>query len=260
MKTNFKTLRLVAVAFSLFALPFNALADTFELYLCGAGSANLTPDLVAIATLKAGDKLIWQEVNPDDSPVGGASSIDVLTNGVAPLFPVTGLSVGAHYYKVHIISSSANSCSGDASPKFNVYSLPAPGVSIAAPTQAFCIGGSNPALTSSIITATATALDPKLTDVTYEFTWTGTKGGTALSPVTSVGTIAPITTVNENTFTLDNTAGVGNYIFKASVKYLILPNKGTLKGDTGTGCTAESAATPTITVTPKPATPTIIIG
>ncbi|WP_316841126.1 hypothetical protein [Pedobacter gandavensis] len=260
MKTTLKKLSLVAVAFTLFALPFNALADSFDLYLCGTGTAGLIPDATVTASLKANDQLIWQEFNAaGTTPIGSATPINVVTNGVAPPFTVTGLSVGAHYYKVHVVTSSPTSCSGDVSPAFNVYSLPAPGVSLAAPTATFCEAGSNTGLTGSIITATATALAPILSDVSYEFTWTATKDAGVVGDVTTIGAIGAITTpVNLNTFTLNNTAGHGAYIFKAAVKYKVAA--GTLRSDTGTGCVAESAASPTITVTPKPATPTIVIA
>lgn len=260
MKTNLKTLRLAAVAFALFALPFNALADSFDLYLCGTGTAGLIPDGTVTPTLKANDQLIWQEFNAaGTAPIGSATLITVLTDGVAPPLTITGLAVGGHYYKVHVVTSSPTSCSGDVSPIFNVYSLPAPGVALAAPTTAFCEANSNTGLGSSVITATATALDPLLSDVGYVFTWTATKDATAVDDVTKIGDIAAITTpVNVNTFTLNNTAGKGAYVFKASVTYKV--SAGTLRSGTNAGCVAESAASPTITVTPKPATPTIVIA
>ncbi|WP_316820717.1 hypothetical protein [Pedobacter gandavensis] len=264
MKTNLKNLKLIAIAFSLFALPFNALADSFDLYLCGTGTAGLIPDPTVTGTLKANDQLIWQEFTSAGAPTGSATTVTVVTNAVAPPFTVTGLAVGAHYYKVHVVTASANSCAGDVSPAFNVYSLPAPGVALGAPTNtSFCAENSNATLNSSTITATATALAPVLSDVGYEFTWTATKdagsGAVAVADVTTVGSIAAITTpVNVNSFTLNSTAGSGAYVFKAAVKYKV--SSGTLRGDNGTGCTAESAASSTITVTPKPGTPTIIIA
>lgn len=259
MKTNLKTLKHLAIAFTLFALPFNAIADSFDLYLCGSGTAGLIPDVAVTGTLKANDQLIWQEFTSAGVPTGSATTITVVTNAVAPPFTVTGLAVGAHYYKVHVVTASANSCAGDVSPAFNVYSLPAPGVALAAPTTTFCAENSNATLNSSVITATATALAPILTDVSYEFTWTATKDAGVVGDVTTIGAIGAITTpVNVNTFTLNNTAGTGAYIFKAAVVYKV--STGTLRGDTGVGCTAESAASPTITVTPKPGTPTIVIA
>lgn len=262
MKTNFKTLKLIAIAFTLFAVPFNALADSFDLYLCGAGTAGLSPDLAVTATLKANDQLIWQEFTSAGVPTGSPTTVNVATDGVAPPFTVTALAVGAHYYKVHVVTANPTSCAGDVSPAFNIYALPAPGVTLAAPTTTFCEANSNPTLQSSVITATATALAPILSDVTYGFTWTATKDAAAVADVTTIGAISALDplAVNINKFTLNNTAGKGAYIFKAAVQYVIPAGKGTFRGDNTAGCTAESAASPTITVTPKPGTPTIIIA
>lgn len=264
MKTNLKTLKLIAIAFTLFALPFSASADAFDLYLCGAGTAGLSPDVAVTGTLKANDQLIWQEFSDaaGNTPIGNPTTVNVATDGVAPPFTVTGLAVGSHYYKVHVVTANPNACSGEVSDPFKVYSLPAPGVSLAAPTStSFCEANSNPTTQNSVIIATATALAGVLTDVTYGFTWSGTKDAAAITDVTTIGTIAAIvpTAVNVNQYTLNSTAGKGAYIFKAAVNYVIPTGKGAFRGDTGIGCTAESAASPTINITPKPGTPTIII-
>lgn len=261
MKTNLKTLKLIAIVFALFALPFNALASAFDLYLCGTGTASLLPDLTVTGTLKTNDIVVWQEFNATtDAPMGTATQLTVTANGVAPAFSLPALGTGAHNYKVFVISASANSCSGDVSDPFKIYALPAPTITLAAPTLTFCESGSNTALTNSVITATAAALATELTDVSYEFVWTATKDAAAVADVTTVGSIGAIspTAVNVNTFTLDNTAGHGAYIFKAKINYKV--SAGTLKGDSGNGCVVESAASPTIDVTAKPAKPTIRIA
>ncbi|MBB2151223.1 hypothetical protein [Pedobacter gandavensis] len=259
MKTNFKPLRLAAVAFALFALPFNALADSFDLYLCGTGTASLIPDATVTATLKAGDILVWQEWNPaGDTPIGTVTQVNVTTNATAPSFPLPALATGAHNFKVFVISASPNSCSGDVSPAFKIYSLPVPTVALTAPVTSFCEENSN-AVRSAVITATALSLATVLSDVSYEFTWTATKNAAAVGNVTTIGEIGAITTpVNVNTFTLNSSATKGDYVFIATVKYKVA--SGTLKSDAGTGCVGTSTASPTITVTPKPATPTIVIA
>ncbi|MBC8984424.1 hypothetical protein H9X96_01390 [Pedobacter sp. N36a] len=261
MKTKFKTLKLIAIAVTLFALPFNASASAFDLYLCGGGTASLLPDVTVTGTLKVNDIVVWQEFNATtDVPMGTATQLTVTANGVAPSFPLPALGTGAHNYKVFVISASANSCSGDVSDAFKIYALPAPTITLAAPTLTFCESGSNTALTSSVITATAAALATELTDVSYEFVWSATKDANAVGDVTTVGTIDPIlpASLNVNTFTLNNTAGHGAYIFKAKINYKVAA--GTLKGDTGTGCIVESGASPTINVTAKPAKPIIRIA
>ncbi|ALL07417.1 hypothetical protein AQ505_19135 [Pedobacter sp. PACM 27299] len=263
MKTKFKTLSLIAITFILFALPFSSSAASFALYLCGGATAGLIPDAAVNATLKNGDKIMWQEFDAaGNTPIGSPITVTVAADATPLPFTVgSGLSVGAHYFKVFIIAVNPNNCSGDLSDPFSLYVLPTAAVAIGTPSQtSFCEANSNPTTQNSVLTATATALDAALTDVTYAFTWTATKDAAAVTDVTTIGAIGPVSPVNVNTFTLNNTAGHGAYIFKAGVKYVIAPGNGVLKSPSDLGCPAESAASATITVTPKPGKPGIQIA
>lgn len=254
MKTKSTTLRLIAVAFFLFALPFSVLADSYPLYLCGGATANLKPDATVEATLAVGDKVVWQEWSLADLPIGTATELSVTTAGTAPVFTLSNsLSSGEHRFKVFIISAAPNTCSGDVSPSYNLYVLPEATVTLGTPSNAsFCQGASNPTTQSSVIPANATAIAPALTDVSYTYTWTATKDGGAVTDVTTIGV------ASGNTFTLNNTAGAGAYVFTASIKYAVAA--GVLKSSDSDGCVKTSGASSTITVTPKPSTPTIVIA
>lgn len=254
MKTKFTNLRLIAVAFFLFALPFSVLADSYPLYLCGGATANLKPDVTVEAGLAVGDQVVWQEWSTADAPIGTATPLSVTVAGTAPVFTVSNsLSTGEHRFKVFIISASPNTCSGDVSPAFSLYVLPEATLALGTPSNAsFCQGASNPTTQSSVIPANATAIAAALTDVSYAYTWTATKGGVAVGDVSTIGV------ASGNTFTLNNTAGAGAYIFTASIKYVVAA--GVLKSGDTNGCVKTSAPSSTITVTPKPATPTIMIA
>ncbi|WEK20847.1 MAG: hypothetical protein P0Y49_06820 [Candidatus Pedobacter colombiensis] len=254
MKTKITTFRLLTIAFVLFTLPISALADSYPLYLCGDGTAILKPDATTTATLKAGDKVVWQEWTSADQPMGSATEVPVVTNGVAPDFQVGGaaLSKGEHRYKVFIKTADATSCSGDVSPALTLYNLPDASVSLGSPSQgSFCQGGSNPTVQSSIVTATATTIATALTDVSYEYTWTATKNTVAVGDLSTIGV------QSGNTFTLNNLADAGTYVLTASIKYVVATGTGKLNSGDNKGCVKTSGASSSIVVTPKPATPTI---
>jgi hypothetical protein len=251
MKTKITTFRLLTIAFVLFALPIGALAQTFPLYLCGDGTAILKPDATTTGTLKAGDKVVWQEFSTADAPMNTATELTVITDGVAPDFQVggSGLSDGEHRYKVFIKTATV-SCSGDVSPALALYNLPDASVTLGAPSQStFCEGGSHPTIQASTLTATATTINALLTDVSYVYSWTATKNTVAVADITTIGT------QTANTFTLNNLATAGSYVLTASIKYAVAT--GVLKSGDTLGCVKSSGASSAIVVSPKPSTPTI---
>jgi len=246
--------KLSAILFLLFALPLGTFAAVnFPLYLCGGAIANLKPDATVTAALAVGDRVIWQEFDAADQPVGTATTITVTTAGTVDNFTTPGaLSSGAHSYKVFVISAAPNTCTGDVSDPFSLYVLPTATVSLGTPSNAnYCEAGG--ATSSSVVTATIPTLDAAIgTDITFAYNWTATKDGAAVTPVTGVGGIG---TAADNVFTLSTTT-TGTYKLKLAINYA--PAAGvTLKSGDGNGCVVTSTESSDIKVTPKPGKPTV---
>lgn len=238
----------------LFVLPLGTFAAVnFPLYLCGGATANLKPDATVTAALAVGDRVIWQEFDAADQPIGTATTLNVTTAGTVGNFTTpVGLGSGSHSYKVFVISAAPNTCTGDVSDPFSLYVLPAATATLGTPSNAnYCEAGG--ATSSSVVTATVPALAAAIgTDITYNYDWTATKDGSAVTPVTGVGGIG---SAADNIFTLSTTT-TGTYKLKLSINYV--PAAGvTLKSGDGNGCVVTSAESSDIKVTPKPGKPVV---
>jgi len=218
----------------------------YPVYLCDGGAATLhTPEESGLSN---GDKVYWylEGVQVDVKTFTGTANE---TNYVTP----NNLANGVHNYTSRI--ESAAGCWGDLSDPFQVYQLPSKTLALTANNASYC--GDN-ALLNSIITATTTPGQALPAGIEYQYVWSATKDGTAVSPLSGIGSDdASKTAVNK--FTL-NTTGAGTYVFNATVKYVTTAaNTGVLKSGDNKGCEVSAAATQTVTVTPKPVKPTIVI-
>ena len=147
MKTKLTTLRLIVILALM--LPISAFAKSYPLYLCGTGTATLEP---AIAGIAPTDQVIWVDVT------GGSNTTLKTGSGTDMNFTIpTGLSVGEHIYRVHSVSASPNSCTGDYT-EFQFYVLPPITVGLSTPTNANYCEASSGSNSSSSITATTNTL------------------------------------------------------------------------------------------------------
>ncbi|TKC10163.1 hypothetical protein FA048_08155 [Pedobacter polaris] len=218
----------------------------YPVYLCDAGTATLhTPEETTLAT---GDKVYWylEGVEVAVKTFNGTANI---TDYVTP----NNLTAGVHNYTTKILSVAG--CWGDVSDPFQVYQLPSKTLALTANNASYC--GDN-ALLSSVITATTTPAQALPDGIEYGYAWTATKNGTAVSPLTGIGSDdASKTAVNKFTLT---TTGAGTYVFNATVIYVkTVANTGVIKSGDNKGCEVTATATQTVTVTPKPVKPTIVI-
>jgi hypothetical protein len=241
----------ILTMFLLTGINLSANAQTYyNVYLCDNGTATLrTPEE---ASLVAGDKVRWYKdgVELPGSPIAytGANS----TNYALP----TNLAVGEHQYTSAI--ESAGGCLGDPSDPFSVYKLPTKNLALSAPTNATYCGDNSAAVVASQITATATPASNLPAGISYSYVWTVTKDGAPVSPLTSVGTDNGSET-NNNVFTMTAT-GAGSYVFSATVVYkLSAGNTGVMRSGDTKGCEVGSTSSQTVTVTPKPGKPSIVI-
>lgn len=240
----------LATLFFLLGLTFSSYAQTYyHLYLCDAGTAKLrTPQEAGLAV---GDKVHWFV---DGSPYG----TPLTYNGTAGSTDITvpaNLAVGLHNYTSSI--ESKDLCMGPLSDPFTVYKLPTKSIALSAPTNATYCGDASGTNLSSVITATTTPAVPLPDGVGYTYTWSATHNGTGVNPITSIGTVGGGNAAT-TTFTL-STTDAGTYVFSAAVVYtLSAGNTGTLRPTDG--CEVATTTTQTITVTPKPGKPTIVLA
>ncbi|MFD0941345.1 hypothetical protein [Pedobacter boryungensis] len=218
----------------------------YPVYLCDGGTATLhTPEE---STLSNGDKVFWylEGTQVDVITFNGTAN---QTNYVTP----NNLSAGVHNYTSRILSAAG--CWGDLSDPFQVYQLPSKALALTTNKTAYC---GDDATLSSIITATTTPAEALPAGIEYVYTWSATKDGTNVTPLSGIGTEDGSKTA-ANKFTLTATTA-GTYVFNATVKYVIASgNTGVLKSGDGKGCEVSATATQTVTVTPKPVKPTIVI-
>lgn len=245
MKTTF--IKSIFVAF-IIILSVNAKSKAqtyYPVYLCDGGTATLhTPEE---SGLSAGDKVHWY-LEGTEVAVSTFSTANS-TNYVTP----SNLAAGVHNYTSKI--ESAAGCLGELSDPFQVYQLPSKTLALTANNASYC--GDN-ALLNSIITATTTPAQALPAGIAYGYEWSATKNGTAVNPLSGIGSDdASKTAVNKFTLT---TTGAGSYVFNATVKYVIASgNTGVLKSGDNKGCEVSAAATQTVTVTPKPVKPSIVL-
>lgn len=245
--------RTVLASFALllsFAFSSKAQTTYYDVYLCDAGTVRLNPQ--GLATINVGDKVHWflggvlvgtpMEYNGTPSSI----EIDVPTN----------LAVGLHNYTTKI--ESKDGCLGLESDPFTVYKLPTKQIALSTPTNvSYCGDNSNATTNSSVITATTIPAETLPVGVGYTYTWKATKNGVAVNPVTTIGSSDGSNT-DKNLFTV-NTTDAGVYEFHASVVYTLLPgNTGTLRPTNG--CEVSTTTSQTVTVTPKPGKPKIVLG
>ncbi|SDF78059.1 hypothetical protein SAMN05421827_101522 [Pedobacter terrae] len=247
MKTTF--IKSIFAAF-IILLSVNAKSEAqtyYPVYLCDGGTATLhTPEE---STLSAGDKVHWylEGTEVATKTFNGTANE---TNYVTP----NNLATGVHNY-TSMIESSAG-CFGEVSAPFQVYQLPGKTLALTANNTSYC--GENSSL-SSIITATATTPGQALpAGIEYAYVWSATKDGTNVNPLSGIGADDGSKT-DVNKFTL-NTTVAGTYVFNATVKYVLTTaNTGVLKSGDNRGCEVTATAPQTVTVTPKPVKPTIVI-
>nr|WP_068891656.1 hypothetical protein [Pedobacter panaciterrae] len=241
MKAKSTILKLIVILALM--LPITAFAKSYPLYICGATTtATLQPAITGVAPT---DQVIWVDVT------GGTNTTLKTGSGTDMNYTIAaGLAAGEYTYRVHSVSASPNSCTGDYT-EFQFYVLPPITVTLSNPTNENYCEASSGTNTSSSITATTNTLDASLTDVDFAYLWTGTKGGSTID-VSTIGTGE-----TTKTYTL-NTTATGSYVFNAAAHYTVA--SGVLKSTTGnTGCSVTSASSLPVTVTPKPAQPTITI-
>ncbi len=250
MKTIIRTATLAI--FLLIGAKLSTYAQTtyYNAYLCDNGTAVLrTPEE---ASLVAGDKVRWYKngVELPGSPIAytGANS----TNYPIP----TDLAVGEHLYTSAI--ESAGGCLGDPSDPFSVYKLPTKTLALSSPTNGTYCGDNSAAVLTSQITATTTPASALPAGVGYTYVWSVTKNGIAVDPVSLVGSDNGATS-DTNVFTM-NATEAGTYVFSATVVYnLTAENTGVLRSGDSKGCEVSSTASQTVTVTPKPTKPSIVL-
>lgn len=236
MKTKFTFSRIIL--FALFSLCWSAAsADTF--YLCPGATISLNPAATPNITYS------W-----DVKDVDGITSLSGYPRAGAP----TNLPSVAGTYKVLLISTPANAniCAPDVvEHSFTV--LPTLSMTLSAPTNvSYCETSANNS--SQITQSTSTVPTGATADLEIEYSYMVAKdGGTAVN-----GTTAGLGSIDATgKYTLSTTTP-GVYVITGTVKY---------KQKTGftnalltaSGCPATSS-TQTITVTAKPAKPTITIS
>lgn len=251
MKRTITRTALVTLLFLISFTAFSYAQTYYDVYLCDNGIAKL--HMPEENTLATGDKVYWFL---DGTPVGAA----LVYNGTAGSTDITvptDLAVGAHKYTTAIETSGG--CLGAMSDPFTVYKLPTKTLALSSPSNStYCADNSSP-IASTQITATATPGATLPDGIGYNYTWSVTKNGTPVVPVTSIGSIATSNT-NQEVFTMD-TKDAATYVISATVKYVVLPpNVGVLKAGDNNGCEVSTTTSQTVTVTPKPGKPTIILA
>ncbi|WP_276088536.1 PKD domain-containing protein [Pedobacter sp. JY14-1] len=235
MKTTSTLLKVSLVALFLFLAHLSS-AATY--YTCIGTNLNLNA-----TTAPAGITYTWDVRQ-------GATSISGYPASTAPTsFPTAGT-----YVVVLTATSDAASGSCPSDPVENtIIVLPPLGLTLGNPSAAaYC--AANGTVNSSNIAATTTGqYTDAITanDLAISYSYSVTKdGGTAVDGAT-VGTIAA-----DGTFTL-NTTDAGIYIITGSVKYV----QGTVTTNAllGNGCPVNATGSKTVTVTAKPAQPTVTI-
>ncbi|MDQ7947387.1 MAG: hypothetical protein REI78_00910 [Pedobacter sp.] len=246
MKSSFfKTI--LAAGLLIMGFSKNSKAQTYyPVYLCDGGTATLhTPEE---ATLANGDKVHWYLEGVEVAVLTYNGTVNV-TNYVTP----NNLGNGVHNYTNRI--ESVAGCLGDLSDPFQVYQLPSKTLALTASNASYC--GSD-ATQSSVITATTTPAQALPAGIEYAYVWSATKNGANVNPMSGIGAEDGATTAVAK-FTM-TTTGAGTYVFNATVKYVkTAANTGVIKSGDNQGCEVSAAATQTVTVTPRPIKPTIVI-
>jgi len=253
MKTTITLLKLSAIVGLFLTLPLQVVLAV-DIYVCGTETVTLKYS--GGYELQSGDKLIW--IKDGD----GGEAVETVYNGTpgsadyaVPLAEITA--PGSHTYTAHVMSPDPASCSGDVSNTVEIIRLPELTLSLDASLAQYCAEESGTDAGESTITATTTATSLPA-EILLEYSWTATKGGAPVDPLTEIGTSEannPTAQDLTNTFTLTSSED-GVYAFNATVQYAAADANGvTIKG----GCSYNSTEPATVTVTPKPGTPTITV-
>ncbi|TBO42126.1 hypothetical protein [Pedobacter kyonggii] len=222
--------------FLMFLLPLGAFAQTPNVYLCGTGTVKLTPTFTDY-TPAANDKIIWSVDGTPQAPVIYATAADAIYN-----VPAT-LATGTHTYSVQVVPADANLCPSDASDNTVVEKLPPPAIAVNAPGSVYCTDQT----ATTVITASKDAGLTLPTGVSLVYTWSVTKGGVAVTDLTTVGASSG---TNNELFTLKAGVTPEAYVFTAEGKYSV----GSATIVPSTSCTATAFKAITVTVKPGKAT------
>lgn len=236
----------------LLSLTFSSYAQTYyNVYICGNKSVKL--HMPQENTLSNGDKVHWFDEN--DNAIGLPKTYNG-TPGETDLEIPANLGVGLHTYKTRIESLAG--CLGDPSLPYTIYKLPTKDLALTENRAAYCAEESNPLVKDATITATTTHPSAPPAGFEYAYTWSVTKNGAPYSQLSEIGSSDnSVTDVNKFTMTVKDP---GTYVFTATVKYVkTIANTGVLVSEDADGCVVSKTATQTITVTPKPSTPTISV-
>lgn len=244
--------KLLATLILFIGLTLKSQAQTYyDVYICGNKSVKL--HMSEENTLNNGDKVHWFDEN--DNAIGTPITFNGIS-GVTDLTIPASLTVGLHTYKTRI--ESVGGCLGDPSEPYTIYKLPTKQLALSENRAAYCADESN-TIKDATITATTTPAATLPDGFEYAYTWSVTKNGNAYSPLSDIGS-SDNSTTTENKFKM-TTKDAGTYVFSATVKYVktAANTGGVLVAEDSDGCSVSQTATQTITVTPKPGKPTIIM-
>lgn len=225
---------------------------TYDVYLCGDGTATFTADFGGYEP-QVGDEVYWVKVE------GGTTTTQdpiVATGAVDQNFDLTvgtELIAGEHTYHVYVVTASPDQCSSDPSENLSIYKLPETTLTVTAAIEAYCAAAAGPdgSPTSSELTATPDIGSETLpSGVSYSYTWSATQDGSDINDLSTIGTDGGAT------FTL-NTDVAGTYVLTATATYTV--SSGIIKsGTSDDGCPV--AGSDTVTVTEQPTKPTINVS
>lgn len=256
MKTTI-TRTALATLVLLLSLTFSSYAQsTFpHLYLCDNATATLHPE-EPVTPLVNGDKVHWFL---DGVAIAGNPKVYDGTAASIDLVVPASLAVGLHKYTTAVETLAG--CLGVPSDPFDVYKLPTKDLALTENRATYCAEDSNP-LSGAIITATTTPAASIPAGIEYIYTWSATKNGIAFTPLSDLGA-SDGSKSNVNIFTM-SIKDAGTYVFSAKVKYELnaaaVAFGSILKSGDNNGCEVSQTATQTITVTPKPGKPRIVLG
>lgn len=231
-------------------LPLGAFAAP-DIYVCGAGTVTLA--YTGTYTLATGDKVVWQKVDAGGTPVSGSPAQVIPytgTVGSANLTVTGGTELNApgdHFWVAHVLSADPAACTGDVSAAIDIYMLPAFTVDVTPATASYCVAGTTNLVKTVVSTVATPANSATLpTGVVFVYDWSS-------SPVGA----GAVDAGDPQKFNMTSTT-VGSYTITSNAKYSTTATGKPLKSPGGNAC-VESGTT-TITVAPKPGTPTITVS
>ncbi|MNK11521.1 hypothetical protein D3C87_295630 [compost metagenome] len=244
-RTVFATLAL------LFSLTFSSYAQTYyNLYLCDNTTVKLRPSEPNLAN---NDKVYWFRKAPGEATASAVGTA-ITYNGLGSADLTLPANMGAGLYEYFSAVETAGGCLGPQSDAFTIYKLPTKTLALSANRTTYCGDNSGPN-SGSVVTATTTPAATLPAGIEYAYEWSVTLAGTPPTTATPGTADNSITTVSEYTMT---TTTAGSYVFDATVKYVkSSANTGTFLSASNEGCEVAATATQTVTVTPRPAKPTI---